>query len=379
MLAVSAADRRQPDSVSERQRHVRNTAIDVSAGSAEASPADWDAYLASCPRGQFQQTSGWAQVKAREGWSAVREWQGPEELASGGFQLLWKESRFGRLGYVSKGPVVPEETEAAVNAALARVLAAARRVGLAALIVQPPDASAISSDALVRHGFFDLPIETVTRATALISLEGQAEAVVSRFSRSTRQHWRTARRRGMALTWGTRTDLSSFFGLMCQSAKHQHEDPNPARLDLLEALWDAFATSMWLAFAEYNGERLAGLLIMRQRDHLVFWKRGWDPARPELSASHFLMAECLIWASSLGYRFADVVAMSPEIARKVLANETLSEEQSRSRDVFHLRLGACPRLLPPAQLLVVNPALRFVAYPLLRSGRLRSVVETRVR
>jgi len=345
----------------------------------ESAAAAWDEFLASSARGQFQQTSGWAQVKAREGWSAVREYLDPIGPRSGGFQLLWKQSRLARIGYVSKGPVLPEETEAARNAAIGRVIAEARRLRLAAIVLQPPDNSLISTEVLVRHGFFVEPVGSVIRATGIFSLEGGADGVVSRLSRKARQDWRRACRQGVTLKWGTRNDLTLFFRLMCESARRQQQVPNPGRVDLLEALWDVFPNRVSLAFAEHAGCRLAGLLMIREEDRIVFWKKGWNSEQPHLFVNAFLETECLIWASALGLGSADVVSMSPAIAAKVLANEELSDEQGRSRDVFHLRLGARPKLLPPAQLLVVNPAFRRAVYAGLRWPRLRMALERRVR
>ena len=340
--------------------------------------AAWDEFVDSSARGQFQQTSGWAQVKAREGWSAVREYLDPIGPRSGGFQLLWKRSALARIGYVSKGPVLPEETEPVVNAALERLLAVARRLRLAAVVVQPPDDSLISSEALIGHGFFSQPVESVIRATGIVSLEDGANGVLSRMSRKARQHWRSACRQGVTLGWGARSDLALFFQLMGESARRQQQVPSPGRVDLLEAMWDALPSRVSLAFAEHAGRRLAGLLMIRQGDRIVFWKKGWNSEHPHLFVNAFLEAECLIWASALGYGFADVVRMLPEIAVKVLANEELSEEEGRSQDVFHLRFGARPKLLPPAHLVIVNPTLRRVVYWGLRWPRLRMALERRV-
>lgn len=345
----------------------------------ETSTSSWDVFLGSSPRGQFQQAGGWARVKALDGWSAVREYLDPNEPGSGGFQLLWKRSRLARIGYVSKGPVLPGETEAAVDVALEKVAAVARRLRLAAVVVQPPDASLISSDLLVRHGYFVRPVESVIRATGIVSLEGGANGVLGRMSRTLRQDWRTACRLGVLLRWGARPDLESFFRLMCESCRRQHEIPNPGRVDLLEELWDAFPDRISLAFAEHGGRVRTGLLMIRQGDSIIFWKKGWDSEQPRLFANTFLMVECLIWASSQGFRAADMVSMRPDIAAGFMSTGGLSEEQRRSRDVFNLRLGARPKFLPPAHLLVVNPALRRAAYPALRWPRLRQALETRVR
>jgi Acetyltransferase (GNAT) domain len=353
--------------------------VPVSATGGDRTAAAWDEFVDSSPRGQFQQTSGWARLKAREGWSAAREYLDPIAPCSGGFQLLWKQSRFARIGYVSKGPVLPEETQVAVNAALERVATVARRLRLAAVVVQPPDDSWISSDALVRHGFFCQPVQSVIRATGIISLDGGADGVVKRMARTARQDWHSACRQGVKLAWGTRDDLALFFRLMCESARRQHAIPNPARVDLLEALWDAFPNRVNLAFAEQGGRKLAGLVTIGQGGRIVFWKKGWNSEQPRLFASQFLMTECLIWASAVGHAYADLVGMSPEIAAKVLANTGLSEQERRSRDIFNLRLGARPKLLPPAHLLIVNPALRRALYRGLRWRRLRIALYRRVR
>ena len=350
----------------------------MSLAAARSTAVAWDEFLLESPRGQFQQTSGWAQVKSREGWSAVREYLDPAEPRSGGFQLLWKHAKFTRIGYVSKGPVLPAETAAAVDAALERVVSASRRLGLGAVVVQPPDDSLISSQMLVRHGCFVQPVESVIRATAIVSLEGGADDVVARMSRSTREQWRRARRERVTLAWGARGDLPEFFRLMCESAEHQGSPPNPGRVDLLEALWDALPDRVSLAFAEHSGRKLAGWLMIGHGRRISFWKKGWDSAEPRLFTSQFLTAECLAQASAAGYAAADMVAMSPDLAARLLAGEGRAEEHSRGRDVFNLRLGARPKLLPPAHLLVLNPALRGMAYAALRWQRLRSVLESRV-
>jgi hypothetical protein len=339
----------------------------------------WDAFVDSCPRGQFQQSTAWATVKAIEGWSATREYLEAEAPASGGFQLLWRRSRFGRIGYVSKGPVLPEETPTAVDSGLTCVKRTAQRLRLTALVLQPPDDSCISSSTLTRHGFFPLPLASVISATGIIQLEGGAEGTLGRMSRTARQDWRTAARKGVTLTQGSRNDLSEFFALMCASATRQHERPNPAVVGVLEALWDAFPGRVGLTFAEHGGRRLAGLVSIRHRDRLILWKKGWSAEEPHLFANMFVMTGVLMSAASEGLCSADVVSMSLGGVAAVLAGHDESKATIRGRDMFNLRCGARPKLLPPAHLLVVNPAFRASAYRLLRWRGLRTALERRMR
>ena len=344
----------------------------------DSTTAAWDEFLASSPRGQYQQASGWAHVKALDGWATAREYLNRSDPRAGGFQLLWKPSRFGRIGYVSKGPVLPVESELAVGEALGRVADVAHRLQLAAVVVQPPNDSAISSEAFVRHGFFSKPVRSVIRSTGVIWLDGGVDGVVRRLSRTARHDWRNACRQGVTLRWGTRDDLPLFFGLMSESCRRQNTNPNPDRVELLEALWDAFPDKVRLAFAEHGGRTHAGILLIEQRDTLLIWKKGWNSEQPRLFTNQFVNTECLIWAATRGFVSVDVAGMAPEIAAGLLSGRRLAEEHRQSRDVFHLRLGARPRMLPPAHLLVVSPALRRIAYAALRWSWLRNALERRV-
>lgn len=292
--------------------------------------------------------------------------------------MLWKHSRFGRIGYVSKGPVLPEETAPAKDAALARIGEVARSLNLAAVVVQPPDDSRIEIVELARHGFLPQPIGSVARATGIIRLDGGADGVVGRMSSKARQSWRNARRQDVTLSWGTRHDLQEFFRLMCETCKRQNEHPNPGRVALLDTLWDAIPGRVRVAFAEHGGRKRAGLLMIAQQDRIVLWKKGWDSASPHLYMNHYLMTECLLWASAEGFESADVGSLSPRIAARLLAKEVLVEDERRSRDAFNLRFGARPKLLPPAQLLVVNPMVRRIVYAGCRWPWLRHALEKRV-
>ncbi len=67
----------------------------------------WDSFLNSTPGGQFEQTGLWAQTKKLNGWSCLRVVLTCKENIIAGFQILMKTKQFiGKIGYISKGPVV---------------------------------------------------------------------------------------------------------------------------------------------------------------------------------------------------------------------------------------------------------------------------------
>jgi lipid II:glycine glycyltransferase (peptidoglycan interpeptide bridge formation enzyme) len=324
--------------------------------------AGWDRLLEGHPLGCFQQTSRWARVKAHEGWTAERVYLVAGQPERGGVQLLWKSSRFGRLGYVSKGPVIPGEAEGEVDEILGRLERRLRELRLRAIVLQPPDGSRITVGQLERRGFGRRMIPSVSRATAQIDLSGSHDDLLARMARNARRQARQLAEKApesqMTIRLGGREDLGVFFELMLASCRRQQVMPNPARVELLEALWDAFHPAVRVVFASVQGQPVSAALLLGHGSRLVGWKKGWNSAFPQLDVNFFLIYEVLKLAREWGYRTLDVAAMDPAIAETLLSGRELSTEQQRSRDMFHLRLGAKPQLLPPAQLYVVNPVLR---------------------
>jgi hypothetical protein len=320
--------------------------------------AKWDAFLQVTPLGQFQQSSSWARMKALDGWSAVRRLVNPARVEEGGFQLLWKNTRWGRIGYISKGPVLAIEEPEYLEAVWREIKNTARQLRLVALIVQPPDESCHLLHDMMERGFSRTPVPGVIRATAHIDLGGGTEAVMSRVSRQARKEARQAVKRGVVFRRGDRNDLGRFFELMAETCRRQGTRPNPARLEVLQALWDAFQPHALLGLAIHNDEVQAGLLMIGYGHRLTFWKKGSASGGSSLHVNSALNVEAFSWGGGLGYTLGDFGGVDPNIAQALLEGETMTEEQRQGRHMFVLRLGATPKLLPSAHLLVLNPVVR---------------------
>lgn len=343
----------------------------LAAAPGQGGDAAWDRFIEENPRGQFQQSSGWARVKSLDGWQAKRIFVRPEAPAAGGMQLLWKAVRFGRIGYVSKGPVLADEQAEDIAKGLGQLTAAARELRLQAVIVQPPDESRIAAADFSAHGFAAEPVPGIIRATALINLADGYEAVLNRMGRQTRREARQAVNRGVSVRLGERSDLRTFFGLMAETCRRQNTSPNPSRVESLEALWDAFFPRVMLGMARLADEPAAGLLMIGCGRRLTFWKKGWNARDSRSYANTCLNVEAIRWACEAGYATVDFGGIDPITAETLLSGAALTEEQKRTRDMFNLRLGAEPKLVPPARLLVVKPALRIVFAAAFRSRTLR--------
>ena len=326
------------------------------------SPADpaWDDFLDSTPVGRFEQSCRWAQVKATEGFHPARLVLAPNHGFVGGCQILWRRSRLGAFGYMSKGPVLAQEDAEIADTLVEALCGVARTLRLRALIVQPPEFSNALTKALIARRFLPNHIADLITATLVVDLAQGMEKIEKAMSRTTRQKVRQARDRGVVVREGGESDIGRFFQLMLSTCKRQSTEPNPSNEESLHRLWDAFhpSGSVRLSFAEYNSEPLSGLLSIAFGNRVTFWKRGWVSRDDNLHPNELLMYDALKWAQANGYKFADFGSLEREIAMTLLQGKSLSEEQKRSRDFFHLGFGGEPQLLPEGLVYFPSPVLR---------------------
>jgi hypothetical protein len=318
----------------------------------------WDAFLAGTPLGHFQQSSLWAQVKAAEGWRCIRYCMRRKGELCGGWQLLWKESRLGRIGYISKGPVFADRTGivTAMNQ-LQDVLAQNR---IRAITVQPPDDDPALTDILSSEGFITDPTDRVVRCTLVNDLTGGPAAVEDAIYSDTRRRVRQGRRRGMVVRCGTAEDLGAFFELMVKTCRRQGVLPNPPSLASVQRLWEVFSNRglIHLFIAQFEGKIVAGLLCIQFGQIFTLWKKGWSGEHGDKRPNELLTHAALIAGASAGFAIADFAAFPLDMGALLIAGGTPSPELQKSRHFFNRDFGGRPKILPPAQVFIRNRLLR---------------------
>ena len=329
--------------------------------STELADAVWDDFLRSTPCGQFQQSSLWAQYKAGEGWTHHRIVLTKEERVVGGFQILWKRSRYLRIGYVSKAPV-ERSPDAPLGALLAEQLVlAARELRLAAMIVQLPDESAFPALHYEEKGFLRSNPMGVYEATYLLDLEEDLAILRARMSSSLRRNIRAGKRRGVLVREGTEADLGRFFALMATACRRLNTPPNPPSVEALTRLWRIFAPtgSIRVIFAECEGQTVAAKLNLHFGARLVIWKKGWDGTHGDWHPNEVLEDATFEWGREVGFAFCDFGSFGRAAAEYFADGRTAPEELISSVDAYHLRFSGRPKILPPALVYLPNPALRW--------------------
>lgn len=316
----------------------------------EAGTGVWDRFLTQRRTGQFQQSTMWAEVKQSLGWQveAVHFHQG--ESLVGGFRMFWRRTRLGRIGYVTKGPVLAEETDALARFAAASLVATARKLRLVGLVVQPPDDSPTLEAALTHHRFAEDRWARVVDATIVLEMDRGLERIRSGFTKSLRRNLRQADRKGTRMRLGTEEDLPLFHRLMTATCVRRHTRPNPASVGEVRTIWRAFEASraLRLAFAYCGEEPVAATLAIGFGARADLWKTGWTGTHPEWHANELLTAAELEWAIESGRRLCDFGAIERQTARRLLAGADRGATFIDGRYTFLLQFGGQPKLLPAA-------------------------------
>ena len=338
--------------------------------------AEWEAFLEAHPLGQFQQSTRWAKAKAADGWEArLFTFRNAEEL-TGGFLILIKLTRWGRVGFVNKGPVLEEESASHIQLALDAVRRVVVEERLRALVLQPPDLSQISPNSLRAAGFSSWSVPGVLDATAWASLEGGPEAIRARMGRTAQKECHQALAKGVRIFEGDASHLGLFFDLMAHTCQRQGVDPNPPSVKTLQAVWNSFGSRVHLLFAQIEAQTVAGLLILCFGNRSTFWKKGWNEKFPEAHPNTLLNYEAMVRSHAWGCNFVDFTGMDRTLAERWGASDkSVHADLNKTRHAFNIRLGAVPRILPPARLYTPSRFGRIWAGIAIRARFLRNALK----
>jgi len=342
----------------------------------------WDEFLQVTPCGQFQQSSRWAQYKAGEGWNHHRVVVTEATGIVGGFQILWKKVRFGRIGYVSKGPVAHPESATFVHGLGLLLKSATRKLGLAALVLQQPDETQVLLPLGGEIGLVQSNPLNVVEATYLVETHDEMAVLRTRMSPSLRRNLRKSHGRPGVIREGTEADLPLFFQLMTATCHRQRTAPNPASIAAIRRLWAAFSPSrsIRITIAECDGVQPAAKLSLIFGQLVTVWKKGWDGSHREWHPNELLEEESLSWAQARGYRACDFCSFNRTVAERMLSGAVIPDSALSSRDAYHLRFGGRPKLLPRSLVMLSNPVLSWVyrnSFPRLERYRERQLLAAR--
>jgi serine/alanine adding enzyme len=275
-----------------------------------ADVATWDRFVAEHPGGSFMQLSAWAEVKARNGWSAVRTIVGGTSAGIGA-QILLRRPRPlpWTYAYAARGPVA-----ATFDAASIEAFTDAVRTGLRPLAGRvshlridpeieadgPADPGGSLRSALAAAGWRPAPTIQVN-SSRIIDLHPDEETLFGDLMTTWRQNVKRGRKAGIVVSDAGPEGLAEFLAIHFETARRAGFATRSEAV--FRAVWEAFSArgAARLLFARApDGEALATLFLLRCGDRVVEPWAGMTARGAAARANYLLKWEAITSSRAQG-------------------------------------------------------------------------------
>jgi peptidoglycan pentaglycine glycine transferase (the first glycine) len=308
--------------------------------SAEYDP-EWDSFLENQSSGHYTQSSLWGRLKGKFGWEVTRVLIKDNGAIVGGAQLLTRRLPvWGRIGYVSKGPIVIEDNPAILDQVFCDLEQIAKNQSILLLSIQPPCYQNLTEQSLKNHHYEPSCYYVIPPSTVVIDLSQTEDQILSQMKRTTRQNIRAAQSRGVIIREGSEADLESF----CQLKRITESRSDFVHYNqcYYEEAWRQFAPhnqlKLWLA--SYGDELLAGLMAIYFGKWVVYAWAGSSGAQMDKRPNDLLFWHAMKWGKDNGYRFCDLGGISPIVAEHLRQN--LDPPECKEKGIARYKLGFGP-------------------------------------
>jgi peptidoglycan pentaglycine glycine transferase (the first glycine) len=232
--------------------------------------AEWDAFVAAHPQGSVLQTTHWARLKNRFGWTSHRVWLRRDGQIVAGAQILFRSLAFGlaKFAYIPHGPLVDWQNEEQVEVLLNQIDLATyeRRAGILKMepMVWQDDMPAETWQAICERHNLKPDVDTMQPPrTMMLDIRPSSDEIMAAMKQKTRYNTRLAAKKGVTVRVGTREDVGEFIRMMHVTGERDGFGVRaPA---YYQVAYDLFKETdqVELFIAEYEKRPLAGVMAFR--------------------------------------------------------------------------------------------------------------------
>ncbi len=307
----------------------------------------WNEVIQTFPGAHLLQTSQWAEVKSRSGWTAeYLIWYVDEgglvrtEFLSSDLDkkaikaaaLVLERKAFPGLSvmYIPKGPLfIDQEDTHLADQVLSDLEVFARKAGVIQLKIDldlllgwgvPGEDTEKNNpagkrfmDLLLDHGWRFSPDQIQFRNTVLIDLVRDQEEILAGMKSKTRYNIRLAGRKGISVRQGNKEDLKTLYQMYADTSvrgsftiREEEYYLNVWNSFLNDDLDPEFDPAAQPLVAEFEGKPVAGAVIFK------YGKRAWYlhgmslPEHSDKMAPHLIQWEAICWAKAAGCEVYDM-------------------------------------------------------------------------
>lgn len=285
-------------------------------------PEAWDRLVAQEPRGHLLQTWAWGELKGAFGWTPIRLALEIDGQLVAGAQTLYRRLGPVSMGYIPRGPVLPQEDPQMVEALWRAIHRRSRRMRAFSLKIEPEwyDEEAHRHDWLVAHGFRPSQGCIQPRRTIIVDLSADEQEILARMKSKWRYNIRLSRRKGVEIREEGLQGLDAFYRLMRITS--ERDGFGIHSLAYYRRTLELFSPSnrVRLYMAYYQSQPLAGLIVFAFNQHAWYMYGASSNAHREKMPNHALQWRAMQWAKSVGctqydlWGITDVEPNSPSAA-----------------------------------------------------------------
>jgi peptidoglycan pentaglycine glycine transferase (the first glycine) len=250
--------------------------------------------------GHILQTTAWADLKSRFGWSAQRVALARCDTLIAGAQILYRQLPLGlKFAYIPRGPVADPLNRETFATLLDALCAAARARGAFVLKIELNTPTPSPSPVFDRGGVqVGLPIQP--RTTIHVDLTRDLDIILAQMKPKWRYNIRLAERKDVRVRAGSADDIATFYRLLqvtgARDAFAIHAE------DYYRAAFDLFTAqdAARLFIAEYAGEPLAAIFVTAFGEEAIYLYGASGNAHRERMPNHALHWHAMQWAKSRG-------------------------------------------------------------------------------
>ncbi len=277
-------------------------------------PETWDAYLRVLSRGYILQSSTWGAFKSAFGWRARRLVVTDGGRIVAGAQVLFRSTPIGSVAYVPQGPVFDPQHPETLDTLLPALHDVARRAGAIFLKVEPPfEDDPVACELWAKRGFVLNATTVQPRATIVLDIAPEPNAILARMKQKWRYNIRLAERKGIAARAATEADLPAFYRLMRLTGERDgfavHSEDYYA--DAWRRMRGAGIADLLLA--EYEGEMLGGIFVTAFGATGTYMYGASSDSHRNLMPNHLLQWEGICWAKARGCTEYDFWGIPDEV------------------------------------------------------------------
>ena len=331
--------------------------------------AAWDALVEDAPGGDLVQTTAWASIRQQLGTRVCHlRVHAKDGTLLGGCLMQHRRVLPGiRIGAVPRGPLLFDDRPGAAEHVVRETLAAARRLGIRLLVVQPPEGSAVLDEALGAAGFRVGAPAVAPTATLRLDLMRSEADLFAGLNATRRRRVRQCQRESLETV--VSDDLEAFHRLHVASATRQGF--RPLSLKNLEAQRDVLAPlgMSRMLITRHDGVPVAGEWFTVFGGEWTSKLRGFDAAQAAPQARN--ASTCAIWGSILearreGARRFDFGGFDRGSAQALLAGRDPPPAFVDTPSHFKWSFGGEVVLLPPPRFILTGRVAHAVLAGLLQ-------------